>query len=113
MSLTVSNIWIVLVIGLGTYLMRAGSILLGSQVEWSAKTKEWLYYVTPAVLGALLGPLLFMNGTQFIPIMHNAVLWGAIPTVIVAWYSRNLWLTIAVGVISYTGVQYLLNWLGW
>lgn len=113
MSLIVSNIWIVLVIGLGTYLMRAGSILLGSQVEWSAKTKEWLYYVSPAVLGALLGPLLFMNGTQFIPIMHNAVLWGAIPTVIVAWYSRNLWLTIAVGVISYTGVQYLLNWLGW
>lgn len=108
-----SNLWIIIVIGIGTYMMRAGSIFLGSRMQWSQKTKEWLYFVSPAVLGALLGPLLFLDGQKFIPILHNKILFAAIPTIVIAWYSRNLWLTILVGVISYSGVQYVFNWLGW
>lgn len=108
-----SNFWIIIVLGIGTYMMRAGSILLGSQMQWSDKTKEWLYFVSPAVLGSLLGPLIFLEGQQFIPILHNRILFASVPTIIVAWYSRNLWLTITVGVVGYTCVHYLFDLLGW
>lgn len=108
-----SNFWIIIVIGIGTYIMRAGSILLGSQMQWSDKTKQWLYFVSPAVLGALLGPLLFLKEQRFVPILQNPILFASIPTVAVAWYFRNLWLTIVVGLISYSCVYYVFYRLGW
>lgn len=103
-----SELWIIIIIGIGTYLFRALSLQLGSRIQWSKKTKEWLSYVSPAVLGALLGPLLFLQGDRIIPLMDNKIFLAAIPTMIIAWFARRLLLTVAVGVACYA----ILLWVG-
>ncbi|MOA08642.1 Branched-chain amino acid transport protein (AzlD) [compost metagenome] len=107
MSYMTSELWIITIIGIGTYLFRALSLQLGSRIQWSTKTKEWLSYVSPAVLGALLGPLLFLQDDGIIPLMDNKILLAAIPTMIVAWLTRRLLLTVAVGVACYAIVFYI------
>lgn len=103
-----TKIGIILAIGIGTYLMRAGSMFLGSRVEWSERTKEWLSFVSPAVLGALLGPLLLLKEGQWIPLAENTVLMAAIPTIIVGWFSRRLLLTVIAGIVFYGLINYLM-----
>lgn len=104
-----TQLWIIILIGAGTYLLRAGSLVLGSRVQWSETTKEWLSYVSPAVLGALIGPLLLLKDGEWIPIPENLMLFAAIPTMIIAWWSRRLLLTVAAGVLFYAGVH---AWIG-
>lgn len=89
-----------LAIGLGTYVIRAGSLSLGSRVRWPAWAKNGLSFVTPAVLGALIGPELFMPGGH-IGGIGNATLLAAIPTAAVAWFSRNLLWTVGAGVLVF------------
>lgn len=92
----------ILIIGAGTYLLRAGSLSLGSRISWPEWVKDWLSYVGPAVLGALLGPILFLpNNNHWVPIVHNTKLLAAVPTVAVAWVSRHLLLTVLTGVLCY------------
>ncbi|AZK48328.1 AzlD domain-containing protein [Paenibacillus lentus] len=103
-----SQLWIILLIGAGTYMFRAVSLVLGSRMQWSERTKEWLSYVSPAVLGALLGPLLLLNDGQWVPIRDNTMLLAAIPTILVAWWTRRLLLTVVSGIGFYTIVYYLM-----
>ncbi|WP_110933749.1 AzlD domain-containing protein [Paenibacillus bouchesdurhonensis] len=103
-----SQLWIILLIGLGTYLFRAGSLALGSRVQWSDRTKEWLSYVSPAVLGALLGPLLLLNDGQWVSLRDNTMMLAAIPTIIVAWWTRRLLLTVVSGIAFYAIAYYLM-----
>lgn len=104
-----TQLWIIILIGAGTYLLRAGSLVLGSRVRWSESTKEWLSYVSPAVLGALIGPLLLLKDGKWIPLAENSMLFAAIPTMIIAWWSRRLLLTVAAGVLFYAGFH---TWIG-
>ncbi|WP_055109140.1 AzlD domain-containing protein [Paenibacillus ihumii] len=103
-----SQLWMILLIGAGTYLFRAGSLVLGSRVQWSERTKEWLAYVSPAVLGALLGPLLLLNDGQWIPIKDNTMLLAAVPTVAIAWWTRRLLFTVAAGIAFYAALYYFM-----
>ncbi|WAH37797.1 AzlD domain-containing protein [Alicyclobacillus dauci] len=91
----------IVIVGVGTYLIRAGSLSLGSRITWPLWAQKWLTFVTPAVLGALIGPELFTANGHFIPLSHNPLLLAAVPTAIVAWFSRNLLLTVAVGVVAF------------
>lgn len=90
-----------LVIGAGTYLFRAVSLTLGSRIAWPIWTKKWLSFVTPAVLGALLGPLLLLQGGQWAPIAHNATLIATIPTAVVGWFTRSFLWTVAAGILCF------------
>ncbi|KLU60748.1 branched-chain amino acid transport protein (AzlD) [Peptococcaceae bacterium CEB3] len=97
-----------LFIGAGTYLLRAGSLSLGSRVTWPSWARKWLSFVTPAVLGALLGPMLLLDGKgHWLPVTHNPTLIAALPTVLVAWVSRHLLLTVAAGVVCFAVVSHL------
>ncbi|MFD1175198.1 AzlD domain-containing protein [Paenibacillus puldeungensis] len=104
-----TKLWIIILIGVGTYLLRAGSLVLGSRIKWSERTKEWLSYVSPAVLGALLGPLLLLQDGQWIPLSDNKMLIAAVPTMLIAWWSQRLLLTVAAGIIFYAAAYYLLG----
>ncbi len=105
-------VMVILVVGAGTYLMRAVPLALGSRARLSPGAERWLSYVTPAALGALLGPLLLEPGGELIPPWANAALLAAIPTAVVARLSRNLLATIAAGVILYAAIGALLAWIG-
>ncbi|MCK8485845.1 AzlD domain-containing protein [Paenibacillus sp. MBLB2552] len=104
-----TQLWVIILIGAGTYLLRAGSLVLGSRVRWSESTKKWLSFVSPAVLGALIGPLLLLQEGKWIPLANNSMLFAAIPTMIIAWWSRRLLLTVAAGVVFYAGFHALFG----
>ncbi|UOF90006.1 AzlD domain-containing protein [Fodinisporobacter ferrooxydans] len=97
-----------LIIGAGTFLIRAISLSWGSRVIWPAWGQKWLSFVTPAVLGALLGPLLFLPDNHLVPIVHNTTLLAAIPTAIVGWFTRHLFWTVAAGVACFAIVTHLI-----
>lgn len=89
------------IIGFGTYLFRAISVNLGSRTAFPAGLKRWLTYVTPAVLGALIGPALFVSNHHAILTLRNPALLAAVLTVLAATLSRNLLLSVAAGVVSF------------
>ena len=113
MSRTGALVIVILVVGVGTYLLRAVAPLsLGSRARLSPGVERWLRYVTPATLGALLGPLLLTPDGALVPLWANAALLAAIPTAVVARLSCNLLATIAAGVILYAAIGALLAWIG-
>lgn len=111
MSRTVALVAVIVVVGAGTYLMRAVPLALGSRAQLSAGVERWLSFVTPAILGALLGPLLLTPNGPLLPPWANAALLAAIPTALVARFSRNLLVTIAAGVLTYAALVALLAWI--
>lgn len=112
MSRTVALVVVIVVVGAGTYLMRAVPLALGSRAQLAPGVERWLSFVTPAILGALLGPLLLTPDGTLLPPWANAALLAAIPTALVARLSRNLLITIAAGVILYAALVALLAWIG-
>ena len=112
-SRTGALVIVILVVGAGTYLLRAVPLSLGSRATLSPGVERWLRYVTPATLGALLGPLLALgpNGKP-LPPWANAALLAAIPTAVVARLSHNLLATIAAGILFYAAIGALLAWIG-
>lgn len=97
-----------ILIGVGTYLLRAGSLSWGSRKDWPAWLQKWLSFVTPAILGSLLGPLLLLPNNRWLTPLHNPYLLAAIPTVLIGWWSRNLLLTVAAGVVCFTIFSHLI-----
>jgi branched-subunit amino acid transport protein len=112
MSRTATLVLVILVVGVGTYLMRGIPLTLGSRARLAPGVERWLSYVTPATLGALLGPLLLTPGGFLLPPWTNAALLAAIPTAAIARLSRNLLVTIAAGVLLYAALGALLAWIG-
>lgn len=100
-------LFITLTVGTCTYLIRTVSLSLGSRIQFPPWAREWLSFVTPAVLGALLGPTLFLvNGSLSIT-WRNLYLLSAIPTFLVAWKTKNLLWTILAGLVTYGVLQHI------
>ena len=79
-------------VGLGTYLMRAGFILTLANVDFPPWAREALRYVAPAVMAALVVSLLFdsEDGAGWIEVVALAV--GGV----VGWWRRSLtWVLVA------------------
>jgi branched-subunit amino acid transport protein len=57
----------------------------------------WLRYVPVAVLAALLLPSLLVQDGEFTLTWNNLYLWVALPAVFTAWKTKNMFLTVLVG----------------
>ena len=94
--------------GGGTYLLRSVPLVIGSHVPLPGWLKEYISFMTPAILGALLGPSLLLPDGQWLPPWTNATLWAALPTALIAWRTRSLFLTILAGVVCFAIARSLL-----
>lgn len=65
--------------------------------ELSSFIKEWLGYIPIAVLSAMLLPSLLLKDKVVEVGFYNTFLWAAIPTLLVAWKTKNIFLTVALG----------------
>lgn len=101
--------WLVIaVVGIGTYAFRA--IPLSAPVHrFPVWLKRGLGYITPAVLGALVGPSLLLHGGRLLAPWHHPAFLAAIPTALSGWFGRNLLLTVAVGVVSFGLIRSVLG----
>lgn len=103
-----NNIWLVLLIGgLITFGMRFSLIYLFGRFEIPETLKKALHYVPPAVLSAIIFPELFIQNGEINFQLTNIRLLAGIIAIITAWFTRNIVMTILVGMAT----LFILGWL--
>lgn len=108
--LSSSTFWLVAVlVGVGTFALRASFIYLLGSLEVSETTARALRLVPAGVLAALIVPtLLFLPQTSDLSLWHPRLVAG-LAAILVAWYTKNVLLTLITGM----GVLWALQALGW
>ena len=95
------NIWLTMLIGgLITFGMRFSLIFLFGKFEIPQTMRKALHYVPPAVLSAIIFPELLYHANQIDPSLGNIRLLAGIVAILVAWFSKNVLLTILAGMMA-------------
>jgi branched-subunit amino acid transport protein len=94
----------VLAIGGATFLMRLSFIGLAGRYNLPPWGQRALRYVPVAVLAALVAPDLLAHAGTLDVGLSNARLWAGAAAILVAWRTRSVVATVAVGM----GVLWLL-----
>ena len=95
------NLWLtIIVMGLITYFIRLSLIIALERVQVSDIIRQALNFVPPAVLSAIIFPeLLQPGGTLDISLGNIRLISGLLAT-IVAWRTKNVLITIGVGMVT-------------
>jgi len=88
----------ILGMALVTYLTRAGGLWLMGHIPLSSRLKEWLEYLPGTILVAIIAPTIFSTGWPETS--------AALATLLVAVRTRNVLLSMIVGVL----VVFVLRW---
>jgi branched-subunit amino acid transport protein len=91
--------------GVLTYLTRLSFIALLGRFELPPLAARALRFVPPAVLSAIIFPELMLRGEELQLGWRNARLLSGLIAALVAWRTRNVFLTIAVGMAALWGLQ--------
>ena len=96
------NYWlIILAMGVVTFGIRLLPIVLLGRIEIPLVVQRALRFVPPAVLSAIIAPELLMPGGEFSLSLDNARLIAGVIATVVAWRTKNVLATIAVGMITF------------
>jgi branched-subunit amino acid transport protein len=99
------GIWLTLLgAGLVTFLLRLSFIALLGNRQVPDALRRALRFVPPAVLSAIIFPEVLLPGGHWDLSITNARLWAGVLAALVAWRTKNILLTIAVGM----GVMWLV-----
>ncbi len=103
-------LWIVIIVsGLLTFAIRLSFVILLDKIHISALATQALRFVPLTVLAAIVAPALFLpKGTLDIS-LNNARLIAGIIAILIAWKTKNIFLTIAVGMVCLLLLQFLLH----
>lgn len=103
-----SSVWFLFIIlAMGTFALRFSFIYLFGKVEMPAWLRRALRFVPPAVLAALVFPALtYPNGALDLS-LDNIRLLAGLGGALVAWKTRNVLWTIAVGMVLFWALQWL------
>lgn len=91
--------------GLVTFLIRLSFIAFGRYLPDDPRIEAFLGYVPPAILGALIGPEIFMLGGNLNATPDNPRLWAALIALLVARLTRSVLPTIAAGMAALWAIQ--------
>jgi len=91
-----------------TYIPRLIPMIYLSDKQLPSWLNEWLGYIPVTVLAALLFPILLVNDQQ-ISFSQNPNLLAAIPTFIVGFLTKNIFITVLVGMGSIVGIRLLIG----
>lgn len=99
----------VLAIAVGTWAFRASFVFLFGYVDevppWVDRT---LRFIPAAVIAAIIAPrLLLVDGALAVGPGNERLLAGAV-AVVVAWYTEDIFATIAVGMLALWAIVFLL-----
>ncbi|MGA9531270.1 MAG: AzlD domain-containing protein [Anaerolineales bacterium] len=82
-----------------TYITRLSFIALIPVDRLPTTVRHALGYAPPAVLAAIIGPELLVDGGTLV-LWPNARLLAGLGAMLVAWRTKNTWLTIAIGMLG-------------
>jgi branched-subunit amino acid transport protein len=107
-----ATIWLTIAAaGALTFLTRLSFIALLGRWQPPELLHRALRYVPPAVLSAIIFPELLMHEGQLFVSIYNARLLAGLIAVIVGWGTRNIFLTIAAGMLALYSLQALMSFL--
>lgn len=93
-----------------TFAIRYGLLGISGRIRLSEKLTQLLRYIPPAVLTAIVVPAVLMpTGDTLLIAPTNARLVGAIVAVLVSYKTKNLLLTIGLGMLSFFLWQWALQ----
>jgi branched-subunit amino acid transport protein len=99
----VSEVELLAIIALGgvlTYLTRLSFIALIPHQSLPQIFRSGLRFVPPAVLAAIILPALLLPADSLDFSTENHRLLAGVVAIFVGWRSRNIWLTIAAGMLT-------------
>ena len=104
------NVWLLLIgMGLVTYAIRLSLIVLIGHVEVQPIIQRALRFVPPAVLTAIIFPELLRPGGTFDLSFGNVRLLAGVLAAGVAWRTKNVLLTIGVGMVALWVLQVVVS----
>ncbi len=108
-----NEVYLIAGMTLVTFGIRYSMFLLAGRYEFPAGVVNALRFVPPAVLTAIIVPaVLIPTGDSIDLSWGNAYLAGALVAMAVSWFSKNLLLTIVVGMAAFWGWQWVLGLWG-
>ncbi len=100
------TLWLMLIIiGLLTYAIRLSFILFFSKMDIPSLLQRAFRFVPVAVLSAIIFPALFLPKGMLALSFSNARLLAGTTAVVVAWRTKNVLVTLVIGM----GALYLLQ----
>lgn len=104
-----AQVWLVIVVAaVGTYAIRASFLLLASRVAAVPPTvRDALRMIPAAALAALVAPAMLRPDGP-LDLFSPQSLAGAV-ALLLAWWTKNVLLTIVVGLVAVVGFEALLG----
>jgi branched-subunit amino acid transport protein len=88
------------IIGLGNFILRYSFFYLFGKVEISPMVVRILSYIPPTALAAIVAPAVFKTNGSLDISLGNLQLYAAAIAFVVAYYTRNMLLTILTGMAA-------------
>ena len=105
------NEWAIIgLAGAGTFAIRLSWLVFAGGGRIPEPLREALRFVTPAVLAAIILPAVLYAGDNAdldLNIVDNERILAAVVAAGIAWATRNIWLTIGVGMAAFWALKAL------
>ena len=104
------NLWLIIIgMGLVTFGIRLVPIVLLGRFEIPLLMQRALRFVPPAVLTAIIVPELLYRNDQLDVSLTNARLLAGLIAIVVAWRTKNVLLTLGIGMSGLWLLQALVH----
>lgn len=100
-------IGIILGAGLATYFTRFPMMLLSNNKEISPKLSQFMSFIAPAVLTALIVPAIFLKEGKFAVSLNNPYIIASGITVLVAYVTKKMLITVLTGICTVAMLMYM------
>lgn len=101
-------VWLILGMALVTAGPRVLPVAVLSRFHFPRKLVDWLSFIAPAVLAALLAVSVLAPEGRMQISLDNHYLWAFIPTILVAVKTRSLFYTMSAGILIMAAINYFL-----
>lgn len=96
-----NEFWLLFGMALATMVTRIPVLITLSRRELPSGVRSALHYVPPAVLAAIIAPIVLLDEGKPYLALDNAMLAASLIAVLISWRTRNLLLTIVVGMAAF------------
>ncbi|UYN89344.1 MAG: AzlD domain-containing protein [Anaerolineales bacterium] len=96
-----NELWLLVGMALATMATRIPVLITLSRRELPEGVRRALHYVPPAVLAAIITPIVLLDEGQPYLALDNAMLPASLIAILVSWRTKNLLLTIVVGMAAF------------
>lgn len=98
----------VLILGLGTFIIRLSFILIMDRITMPETVQQMLRFIPAAVLTALTVPAVLLHKSGSTTMADPERIVAALIAVVVAWKTKNILATIGTGMAVLWGLQALM-----